>query len=293
MPPSSSTTCPSRTDAAARRAIDAFATRARRARVANGVASPWRGSAPPWTRRRSPASSSSRRSRRIVSADTASSPERSAARTRPCVLSWSRITDRRSSVSTVATLHVYADLCTILRKHAARHAGGPPTPRRLPGGMGRKSTPPSRSAWSPARAALYASGRWKRSRQSESCSPGAPARRWRSMTATSTRRWGASCARSGSTGPGCSGDRAYLIDADGERYLDLISGYGVFALGRNHPDVISAVHELLAAEHRQPAAARGDAPERCPGRAAARPRSGRASPRWSRRTRVPRRSRRR
>jgi ornithine--oxo-acid transaminase len=44
-----------------------------------------------------------------------------------------------------------------------------------------------------------------------------------------------------------SGDRAYLIDADGERYLDLISGYGVFALGRNHPDVIAAVHEVLAA----------------------------------------------
>jgi ornithine--oxo-acid transaminase len=44
-----------------------------------------------------------------------------------------------------------------------------------------------------------------------------------------------------------SGDRACLIDAGGERYLDLISGYGVFALGRNHPEVVSAIHELLAA----------------------------------------------
>ena len=44
-----------------------------------------------------------------------------------------------------------------------------------------------------------------------------------------------------------SGDRAYLIDSRGERYLDLISGYGVFALGRNHPDVVSSVRELLAA----------------------------------------------
>ena len=43
------------------------------------------------------------------------------------------------------------------------------------------------------------------------------------------------------------GDRAYLIDSDGQRYLDLISGYGVFGLGRNHPDVISAVHDVLAA----------------------------------------------
>jgi ornithine--oxo-acid transaminase len=43
------------------------------------------------------------------------------------------------------------------------------------------------------------------------------------------------------------GDRAYLIDSDGERYLDLISGYGVFALGRNHPDVIAGVQDVLAA----------------------------------------------
>jgi ornithine--oxo-acid transaminase len=44
-----------------------------------------------------------------------------------------------------------------------------------------------------------------------------------------------------------SGDRAYLIDSDGERYLDLISGYGVFALGRNHPDVIAGVQDVLSA----------------------------------------------
>jgi ornithine--oxo-acid transaminase len=43
------------------------------------------------------------------------------------------------------------------------------------------------------------------------------------------------------------GDRAYLIDSDGRRYLDLISGYGVFALGRNHPDVIAGVQDVLAA----------------------------------------------
>jgi ornithine--oxo-acid transaminase len=45
-----------------------------------------------------------------------------------------------------------------------------------------------------------------------------------------------------------SGDRAYLIDASGERYLDLISGYGVFALGRNHPDVIAAVQDVMEAQ---------------------------------------------
>jgi ornithine--oxo-acid transaminase len=44
------------------------------------------------------------------------------------------------------------------------------------------------------------------------------------------------------------GEGAYLIDADGERYLDLLSGYGVFALGRNHPDVVEGVREALAAD---------------------------------------------
>src|SRR5436190_23668870 len=37
------------------------------------------------------------------------------------------------------------------------------------------------------------------------------------------------------------GEGAYLIDDRGERYLDLLSGYGVFAIGRNHPEVIAAL----------------------------------------------------
>src|SRR6202035_4295675 len=43
------------------------------------------------------------------------------------------------------------------------------------------------------------------------------------------------------------GEGAYLIDADGERYLDLFGGYGVFAIGRNHPDAIAAVAETMEA----------------------------------------------
>jgi ornithine--oxo-acid transaminase len=43
------------------------------------------------------------------------------------------------------------------------------------------------------------------------------------------------------------GEGAHLIDADGERYLDLFGGYGVFALGRNHPEVIGALEEVMAA----------------------------------------------
>jgi ornithine--oxo-acid transaminase len=44
------------------------------------------------------------------------------------------------------------------------------------------------------------------------------------------------------------GDRAYLFDSDGHRYLDLICGYGVFALGRNHPDLVAAVQDVMSAE---------------------------------------------
>jgi ornithine--oxo-acid transaminase len=43
------------------------------------------------------------------------------------------------------------------------------------------------------------------------------------------------------------GEGAHLIDADGQRYLDLFGGYGVFAIGRNHPAAISAVQEVMAA----------------------------------------------
>lgn len=40
---------------------------------------------------------------------------------------------------------------------------------------------------------------------------------------------------------------AYLYDAEDRRYLDLLSGFGVFALGRNHPSVISALKQVLDA----------------------------------------------
>jgi ornithine--oxo-acid transaminase len=43
------------------------------------------------------------------------------------------------------------------------------------------------------------------------------------------------------------GDQTHLIDSDGQRYLDLIAGYGVFALGRNHPDIVAAVQDVMAA----------------------------------------------
>jgi ornithine--oxo-acid transaminase len=43
------------------------------------------------------------------------------------------------------------------------------------------------------------------------------------------------------------GEGAHLIDSRGERYLDLFGGYGVFAIGRNHPEAIAAVREVMEA----------------------------------------------
>jgi ornithine--oxo-acid transaminase len=43
------------------------------------------------------------------------------------------------------------------------------------------------------------------------------------------------------------GEGAHLIDSHGERYLDLFGGYGVFAIGRNHPEAIAAIEQVLAA----------------------------------------------
>ncbi|HTD58445.1 MAG TPA: aspartate aminotransferase family protein [Solirubrobacteraceae bacterium] len=44
-----------------------------------------------------------------------------------------------------------------------------------------------------------------------------------------------------------SGEGAHLIDVEGHRYLDLLSGYGVFAIGRNHPEAIAAVRDTMDA----------------------------------------------
>jgi acetylornithine/succinyldiaminopimelate/putrescine aminotransferase len=45
------------------------------------------------------------------------------------------------------------------------------------------------------------------------------------------------------TAEGC-----YLYDETGTRYLDYLSGFGVFGIGRNHPVVRQALHDLLDAE---------------------------------------------
>ncbi len=41
------------------------------------------------------------------------------------------------------------------------------------------------------------------------------------------------------------GEGAWLYDKDGNRYLDFLSGYSVFNLGRNHPKVKQALMEIL------------------------------------------------
>src|ERR687892_1184786 len=41
------------------------------------------------------------------------------------------------------------------------------------------------------------------------------------------------------------GQGQYLFDRDGDRYLDLLSGFGVFAIGRNHPALRHALKSVL------------------------------------------------
>jgi ornithine--oxo-acid transaminase len=45
-----------------------------------------------------------------------------------------------------------------------------------------------------------------------------------------------------------SGKGQYLYDCDGTRYLDLLSGFGVFAIGRNHPALRDALKTVLDGE---------------------------------------------
>ena len=44
------------------------------------------------------------------------------------------------------------------------------------------------------------------------------------------------------------GQGPYLWDAEGNKYLDLLTGWGVFALGRNHPKVKAILQQLIATD---------------------------------------------
>ncbi len=44
------------------------------------------------------------------------------------------------------------------------------------------------------------------------------------------------------------GTGAYLFDEDGNKYLDMLAGFGVFAVGRHHPVVRRALHDVLDAD---------------------------------------------
>jgi acetylornithine/succinyldiaminopimelate/putrescine aminotransferase len=44
------------------------------------------------------------------------------------------------------------------------------------------------------------------------------------------------------------GDGCYLFDDEGKRYLDLLSGFGVFALGRSHPVIKDALRQAIDAD---------------------------------------------
>ncbi|MEA2938988.1 MAG: ornithine--oxo-acid transaminase, partial [Alphaproteobacteria bacterium] len=46
----------------------------------------------------------------------------------------------------------------------------------------------------------------------------------------------------------CRGAGQYLYDRAGARYLDLLSGFGVFGIGRNHPAVRDALKSVLDSE---------------------------------------------
>ncbi|HEY4330555.1 MAG TPA: aspartate aminotransferase family protein [Phycisphaerae bacterium] len=44
------------------------------------------------------------------------------------------------------------------------------------------------------------------------------------------------------------GEGPYLWDAEGNKYLDLLTGWGVFALGRNHPKIRQILRQVLDAD---------------------------------------------
>ena len=53
----------------------------------------------------------------------------------------------------------------------------------------------------------------------------------------------------------------YLWDVSGTKYLDLLSGYGVFSLGRNHPEVRQILTDFMQADY--PSLVKMEAPLLC------------------------------
>jgi ornithine--oxo-acid transaminase len=45
-----------------------------------------------------------------------------------------------------------------------------------------------------------------------------------------------------------AGRGAHLFDAEGHRYLDCLAGWGVFGIGRNHPALKHALHQVIEAD---------------------------------------------
>ena len=45
-----------------------------------------------------------------------------------------------------------------------------------------------------------------------------------------------------------TGRAAISSTTKGDRYLDFLSGFGVFALGRSHPTIVRALHDALDAD---------------------------------------------
>src|ERR1700729_2242563 len=41
------------------------------------------------------------------------------------------------------------------------------------------------------------------------------------------------------------GEGSFLFDAEGDRYLDFLSGFGMYALGRSHPALKAALHQAI------------------------------------------------
>lgn len=57
------------------------------------------------------------------------------------------------------------------------------------------------------------------------------------------------------------GSGTYLWDSEGNKYLDMISGYGVFSVGRNHPDIRRALSDYMGLDY--PSLVQLDTPVLC------------------------------
>ena len=154
----------------------------------------------------------------------------------------------------------YLDVIARAARRVRRPGRGVPRERRVRDGEGRgaerldrrrrrraracsrRSSAPAPTSCSPTSRASSPSASRELQPAEATCSRA----RWRASPAVSTRRCGRSRRSAAIRSSSRAAEGAYLVDTDGNRYLDYVQSWGASILGHAHPAVVEAVQRAAA-----------------------------------------------